>query len=208
MPAPLPVPNGGQVLIRGAIDGVTCNNVLHFSYTGSPLTTAQANSIAATIRATWVTRFIPLVSVVYTLGNVEVRDLSSDVGVTGVASGSTVGTGTGQNLTSNVALCVSWKTAQHYRGGHGRTYFGGLRTVDITNSHTWASSTITAFSTACAGLITDINGIGSANNSPVFCILRRTAHKSLLTPPMMFAVTAAAIDKRVDSQRRRVGKPF
>jgi hypothetical protein len=206
LPALQPVPGVLRCVLRGIADGVTVNNVVHvFRGNISPWTSADAQAQVNSMAATFVTRFISLINNRYTFTGVEGTDLTNNVGVVATAAASSVGTKTGTGTTNATAQCITWKTAAHYRGGHPRMYLFGPGTADITLGTTFVGSHVTALKTAALAWITDVN-TGAALTGVAMSLVRRTANKTVLTTPQIFAITSADVDSRIDTQRRRLGK--
>jgi hypothetical protein len=109
---------------------------------------------------------------------------------------------------------VSWKTNLHYRGGHGRSYLGGIPTAARVSNQLFTTTFTSALQTSANAFLTAVNAhvINTGNNSQL-CILQRFRGMSgippkptPLNPPIVSPVTTAVVHSRVDTQRRRLGK--
>lgn len=125
-----------------------------------------------------------------------------------IHTGSAPGTRTAGLLPANCAVCISWRVAAHYRGGHPRTYLCGA-TGDVTvNPKTFADSYVEEVRLAANAFLLDINGIavGGAQDLHLGTVSFQF-QKQWRTPPVFRDYTPAAtlVDKRVDSMRRRLG---
>lgn len=213
MPALLPVPGVARVVFNGTLGGNPCVNVFHVQGAGAdPWTQPQITDLATKIRGFFVTRLLPLIYNSYTLGNVDCTDLSSDTGVVAAQTGSNAGgKGSGTSPTANVAQCITWKIARHYRGGHPRTYLAPPAMTDITGTTTWQTAHVTAAQAAAVGFMNDVAGATFATQSANLCCVHRVRGKDVdgnpivLNPPLVDLFVDATFDTRVDSQRRRLG---
>jgi hypothetical protein len=207
MPPNKPVPNVARLVFNGALHGQSVVNTFHVRRPtgGWPVTSLAA--VATLARAAFAARFIPLVTNAYVLSTVTATDLSSDTGEVADATGSTPGTSTGTSLPPNVALCVSWLIGRHYRGGRPRMYFGGLANTRVvtTNARLWQETDRANWQTAAAGFLDDLDDV-IVEGEPVAAVaVHRERQRAQLDVPLVSNITAARVDPRVDSQRRRLG---
>jgi hypothetical protein len=156
-----------------------------------------SGSWVATLPSTW------------TLSNIRAVDnsgLTENVGVStpSVNGGRTVGV-----VTPNVALCISWPIAAHYRGGHPRTYVAGMPIdqLDTAGGKSWQTSTQSTWEGIGSALIAAIGE--SVIRSGVELALGTISYyteKALRATPLFRTFEGAVVGKRIDSQRRRTGK--
>lgn len=209
MPALVLAPGIVRIVFNGLLSGQPTANVMHsqdVSWSGAHVTQAQLDATAAGWRAAWVANFNPRQSATdWVLSGVTAQDLGFLDGLMGVASGTTNGGRANPSLPANVAMCISWRVAMHYRGGHGRTYLAGKTTADVTGATSWATAELTACTTAATNFISAVN-VSFGTRPSQFVILRRKNAGVNLTPPTPLLVTGAVIDTRIDSMRRRLGK--
>lgn len=118
------------------------------------------------------------------------------------------GTASGTPLPANVALCVSWQVAQHYRGGHPRTYVTGQTSNATTDSTTWTPAHIADIHAAANNFHADMNtasagAIGDVHLGTVSFVLRNEWR----APPVFrdYIPGGAVVDSRIDTMRRRLG---
>lgn len=207
MPALPPVPGCSKYIVKGTFGGHPVANIFHLN--GAPpggFDTAGLTSVATVLQNSYKTRFMPFLSNGYTLLETDAIDIGTALGVAvtvpGTGNGGDISSG---NLSNNVAACLSWHIARHYRGGHPRTYFGGLK-MDVLNGTTqFTSAFTTSMSAAAAGFISDIAAITSPAAPKLSCVHYPTA-KSAWTVPVVDEITSGVMNARVDTQRRRLGK--
>lgn len=205
---PLPPAHGvAKIIVKQTLGGTNIFNVLHAA--SSPAinwTTAECQSMANAVRAAWVSNVIPLQTTALTLTDVQVVDIGSATGNEATATGSTPGTVVAVALPASAAICWSWKIGRRYRGGHPRTYIGGLTGTDLLNPNTIAVARVTAHAAAAAAIRSAINGVMVGGNVANMCCVNYVRNKVPLDPPETDFFTGVSVDSRVDTQRRRLGR--
>lgn len=131
----------------------------------------------------------------------------SDLGATGSFGGN--GGHTGAGNPANVALCVSWGIQQHYKGGHPRTYIGGIPSevnAGVTSFDGGYCSDVAADANSYINDILDysIGNLSDLHLGVVSFVLR----KQWREPPVFrdYSPGGATCDTRMDTQRRRLGR--
>lgn len=209
MATQLPVTNGLRIVVNGLLSGTPTANVMHARAAGSilvPPSQADLDAIAAYWRSAWAANFLVRQSTTdFLLGTVTVQDLSSNMGLIGSSAGSTAGSRAGLSLPANVAMCVSWRTNLHFRGGHCRTYIPGLIQTDQNGATSWATASITAMLSAATAFRTAVSSVTAGRLTPL-CMLSRQSGGSIRPSPLLLDVTGETIDTRIDSMRHRLGK--
>lgn len=209
MPALQLAPGVVRVVINGTLSGQPTAAVMHSydpSYSGAHVTQGNLDATAAGFRAAWAAQFLTKQSSAdFVLLAATAQDLSFADGLIGTAGGSTTGAQAGSSLPANVAMCISWRVAMHYRGGHGRTYLPGLVQIQQASATSWTGTVITQMTTAANNFMAAANTTMGTRPS-TFVILRRVSGGHALVPPQPLLVTSAVIDTRIDSMRRRLGK--
>lgn len=112
-------------------------------------------------------------------------------------------------LPANVAICVSWPLAVHYRGGHPRTYLPGVTQASLDGTTrvlaAYASDVATRanqFHTAME-VIPPTATVSSVEHGT----MSFQSKKQWRTPPVFRRIALGAhVDTRLDSQRRRLGR--
>jgi hypothetical protein len=135
-----------------------------------------------------------------------VQNLSSDTGATTVlALGGTPGT---PALTSpnSLACCVTWKIDRHYRGGHPRSYIGPVSNAFMENQTTFTSAFVGTMLTSANAFRTAVNSIAISGGSAELVAVHRVRSGAQLAVPLISPITTAAVDSRVDTMRRRLGR--
>jgi hypothetical protein len=205
-----PVPQVVRCVVEGRWSAQPCVNVFHIMKTTpvSAITQPEIDNLAIEVRGNYQTRFLPLMDDAFTLGNVICTDLTSNTSFVGVATGQNPGAKVGTGLPANVALVVSWEIGRRYRGGHPRSYFPGMVTADQSGLTQWVSATLTAWDTAAGNFLLDNNAFtGTGASTWSMCAVHREFEKQPLTNPIVSHILGAHVDSRIDTMRRRLGRP-
>lgn len=186
------------------------SNVMWFFLTGSgTITLDDLTSLVEQISSAYAGAFVEPMST-NLVHNATVGTFwgsGGDVLATSVA-GFGAGTGEGTALPANVAVGISWRVAAHYRGGHPRTYLCGI-TQDMTDTVTTIAPA-TAFAIRDAANvfhtavedITGISGVTTVEHGTMSFV----NDGAWRTPPLFRRIQLAAVDARLDTQRRRLGR--
>lgn len=208
MPPLQPVPGVARVVMNATYQTQTSINVFHCQNNAGFQPVGDIQALVVGMRAAYAARFTPLQVSTYVLGTVTGIDLSTITGPLATAPGSTPGAVNATNpLPASTALCVSWAINRHYRGGHPRTYFGGIPYTSILNANTWSATALAAWLAASLGFLADVPQIvlPSGNHYNLVSVHRKR-NKTDLIPPELSTITTASVDSRIDSMRRRLGK--
>jgi hypothetical protein len=110
-------------------------------------------------------------------------------------------------LPANLACVVSWGIVDTYRGGKPRTYLPGMSQGNEASVRTWDDDFVTAVSAAGAAFITAVNGITTTNLTSVSLgTLHFFSGGVALDPPTFDPYLTASAQKRICTQRRRLGR--
>lgn len=112
-------------------------------------------------------------------------------------------------LPANIALCISWHIAPHYRGGHPRTYLAGLPMDATANNTTWAGDVLGGFNEAATLFhesIESLGPIGSGISTVLHGVVSFVRDNEWRAPPVFYRINSGTVDSRIDSQRRRLGR--
>lgn len=201
------VPGVAKVIVKQTIAGQNAFNVLHVDGgAGTGWSSTELNALAAAVRSAYVTNFIPLQTLQLTLSEVTAIDLASETGPSGIATGSTAGAvGTGA-LSANAAIGITWQIARRYRGGHPRTYIAGPVSTQTSDARQLTTTAQTSYLNAATALRTAINGVTTSAGTAKFCCVHYYRNGALLATPLVSQIIGVAVDRRIDSQRRRLGR--
>jgi hypothetical protein len=158
----------------------------------------------AAVIASYKLKFSPFLSSAYSGVTGTGIDLTNDLGV-GVSATTAMVGADGGTVPASAACCITWRIARHYRGGHPRTYLGPLGSTAIGSARNLAGGFVTALQTAAGGFLTDCNAITTGGKSFKLICVHRFRNGVQLPVPAVDLIDAAAVDTRIDSQRRRLG---
>lgn len=208
---PLPdVQNGVKIRLLGKTpSGTNWANVLHAKVTGS-LTQTTLDTVANSIGGFWLSRLGPACIITTALQTVEVTDISTRNGLQGISTTGWNGTLSGTALPAQVAVCLSLKVAQHYRGGHPRMYLPGVGSTATTNGSTLASAFQSNYTSWGRLFRQDINGITTGATTwqlaAVSYYHKVNGQEAYKNPPDLYVITDVVCHGRLDTMRRRLGK--
>lgn len=213
MPPLEPVAGVARVVYSGSLGATNWANILHIQkFSVNPpilgtdaFTQDQIDDLADVMQALWVSRFRALVSTGCTLTSTTATDLSSDTGVVGADLTNSAGLISG-SIPANCSCCVSWRAAEHYRGGHPRTYLPPPSSSQTVSSNLWTTAYQSQVETAMNAFLADLEADTTVTaNGLALVSLHRTRNYATLLPPITRVITSALVDQRIDSQRRRLG---
>jgi len=177
---------------------------------GTTPTSADFAAFAQGISNTWAALFLPhlTTTVVYEGLTALYYDATEIALGINIPDGRQGGHSTSDNISAGTALVVSWQVAQHYRGGHPRTYFCGFRSNDMQNSTDWTPSTISTWRSAANDFHANVNaGDHGAFSGPHLGTVSFVLRNQWRTPTIFrdYVPAGAVVDSRIDSMRRRLG---
>lgn len=146
-------------------------NRLYFSYSGSAPSGANCTTLASDIAAAWLTHIAPLCATDIGLNEVDVLDIATNTGLSGVWNGNNAGTRSGGAIPSQCCMNVEFGIARRYRGGKPRCYLPAGVIGDFQTEATWTSafvgtvesdfnafiSAVEALSVGSVGTLTHVN---------------------------------------------------
>lgn len=131
----------------------------YLSYTGSAPSPANCVTLAGDIEAAWVTHLAAMIYDGWTLNEVDVMDLASEMGASGQWTGSESGTRSGSGQAASVATNIEFNIARRYRGGKPRIFFPGGAAGDLATLGAWTSEYVDDWNTAIAAFFAEIEAL-------------------------------------------------
>lgn len=196
----IPAPNVVSVEIRCTRDNQKVENRLHINVLTAP-TPAILASVAAAVKARFVSTWLPLLPTDVILRELYLADQTTQFGPTHTQPGlaGEVGTRAGPPLPNNITLCYSLRTAERGRSRRGRLYWMGFQEGDVTLNNVDATHAEN-IRVAIGSMRGDIATAGWAwviTSYQENKVARVTAASTIVT-------SVALVDTVVDSQRRRL----
>lgn len=193
------VPDGLKVEFNAIQNGVPVVNVWHVK-DPEPHDAGELGAMSLLFQEWWEDHLRVNLSNSYVLQNITVTDLEVADGLQDVLSLTTNNQGlvdTGQ-AAGNAAMCVSLRSGLSGRSRRGRTFFGGLPQVGLTNAQTFSTPFATAMAANMQALIDALAAVGNA-----LCVLSRITGGVLRVTGLLTEIIDIIVDTKVDSQRRR-----
>jgi len=198
----IPVPGAAQFNVRGTVNTIPMENVLHFiKEDEASWDQTDLSAAISVLLPSWDTNMLGVLSGGYEALTVYARDLtlaSGAVAEGSFASGST-GVVSGDPLPGSVAACITHRTGQAGRSYRGRTFIGGI-SENSTLGNQLADVYAAALIAAWQQVIDDMSAAGYS-----FVIVSKfTANAPRLIGIWTVVQSSVLRDQRVDSQRRRL----
>jgi hypothetical protein len=172
--------------------------------------TADFDFVTQAIRSLWVSAFIEHIATAVTVQGCEglyygAQGLETGSGVQHVDTGSM----SGSVLPAQVATGISWQVQAAYKGGHPRTYLPPPAQTALLDPRLFNSSFCNSVASAANAFHGNVNAMSHGELDQLHLGTVSFVHqKAWRTPPVFrdFVPGNAAVDQRVDTQRRRLGR--
>lgn len=112
------------------------------------------------------------------------------------------------NFPAHCATGISWHVQQHYRGGHPRTYLPPAAVSKLSSPTSFATAFMDEVRIAANQFLLAVNSLTLPSSSSFHLGVVSFVHKKQWrNPPVFrdFTPAATIVDRRIDSQRRRLG---
>jgi hypothetical protein len=161
-----------------ALNGAGGVNVLHAIVTGSVVVNqALANTLGSSIKTAYTARLAPLQGPGSAIVRVGVRDLRGPNLAEFLDSAALVaGSGVGDPLPSQLASCITLRTANSGKSFRGRVYISGFN--EAQNDPNAVAATAT--NTACVNFLADVQAALQANGMNL-AVATRPAEEEIIT---------------------------
>jgi hypothetical protein len=208
---PPPPPGALKITFNYSYGTRTAQNICwaSWSYTTGNPTGAELTTLANSIMTEWGATVLAPLSEYCTLSSVTLEAFGASGTVfTGSSTDTALnGTASGQGLTNQVAVCLSWQTGLYYRGGKPRTYLPGIPASALASGYNDITTTFrNTLQTDAAAALATYNGYSLLGEPIVFSWLSFAKAGAWLEPPVLRAITGVEVGLRLDTQRRRLGK--
>lgn len=196
----IPVPNTVRSTIEMRLHGTQVVNTLHSRF-ATPADVAGLTAVNAELQSWWQAAVAPFLSVDLLLTGITSTDISS---LNGPSVQTPVAEISGQRLfpalPGNVALCVTFRSANRGRSARGRNYVPGLCETDVTGNTVTAAVGLGLAS--AYSQLPDLFGVGLGG---AWVVASRYANGQPRAAGVTFEIISVDVrDLRVDSQRRRL----
>jgi hypothetical protein len=207
MPA---LPNASKVLrcaFRQTVQGQENLNVFHVGYDGAGNNQSDLDTLTAALGNLWKGAANPLQDADAQNVDITAVDLTSDTALASIQPLTGAGSHSGGMTPANCALCISWKVHRRYRGGHPRNYVGGIPISAYDDERSFTAAYAALALSGFHGVRVGIPGLASGAYGNTFLLSLSYFHeKALRDVPVKDVIIGEAVDRRPDSQRRRLGR--
>jgi len=174
--------------------------------TGTPLQ-SDLDDLCAQISARWEVNFKLYRSALWTYSNGELKYSDGTAELLGTSTVNAEGDVTGEACPASVAMVLSTRTADFYRGGHGRIYVPGWPSSSIASVQDFDAGIVAGMESSWADFLSDISGMTTTNITSVAPgVIRRHSGGVPLAPPTFSPYVGTKAQRRVCTQRRRLGR--
>lgn len=202
----LPVPKTAKVIVSGTNGPTRWANVFHVGYSTDFLDAGEVQALADQFYTAYANAVKPVMASGSSILQATAQDISTNTGPIKDHIATTGGTNVAGTGPAQIAACITWHVATHYRGGHPRTYLPAVPYTATSDGRSWSSSYQALLNTAASGLFTAINAINVGAAGVVTLVaVHRVRNKVALAPPETEPIISVEVDSRIDTQRRRVG---
>lgn len=197
-------------------------NTLHYHYTGAAATDAEMLTLASNIAGYWADSLAAVHNTTVALTTVEVRDLTSDMGTTGVWTGSNAGSRSDTVNSAQLAGLVTYTIARSYRGGKPKMFLPCGDAIALASEGAWSggfvSSAQAALDSFRADILADTSAVTfdsqvnvSYYEPPNVVIINPVTGRARTVSTQRSAaqvdtITTATFQPQVATQRRRTGR--
>lgn len=209
---PLPdVDHVARVKMNGTNNGTPWVALFFWHYLTNAPDSSGMSALAAGFGAAWQSHLLPAFGVTVSLSNVEAWDLSRRDGPVGAFTAGFTGSRAGGPLPTSVSAVVSWKVNYRWRGGHFRTYWPAGTQTDVTAGHLWTDAAALAFEQGNSAFLAGVNAVTMNGSGGYLTGVRYVTTagtpptEQYLNPPLDLRIQDVLVDKRLDTQRRRLG---
>lgn len=206
------VPRTVKIRLIGQTYGLPWVNIFHAQWAagGTVPDSAGLLTMCIALRTAWTTNFKPLAITNSGLSMVECTDISSRTGQQANDPTVVAGGDATSGAPASAAVVLSWTIARRYRGGHPRSYIGGLPVTVFINAHTIDPTKKASFGAAGVAWRAAIRSLGTMGNTwemaNVSYYHKVGGLQAYKDPPDVDVITGVKVHDRLDSQRRRLGK--
>jgi len=131
----------------------------YLSYAGGAPTPANCVTLATDIATAWGTDLAQLVASQWSLAEVDVLDIATNSGSSGIHAASIAGTNSGTAMPAQTALNVEFQIARRYRGGKPRMFLPPPAIEETVDAGHFSSSFVGTANTQVAAFFTAVEAL-------------------------------------------------
>ena len=192
-------PLGRKVTMMGIQNDVPVENVWHVKGISDPATLGELTDIGDVFTNWWDTVARANFHSSFSVDEFFIVDISAADGLFFSAVPSTPAGAAGSSVAAaNAAIVSKWETGLSGRSFRGRTYWGAIPQVFITDAQHITTAAAAEYETQASSLIDALNTAGFA-----LCVLSRIASGVLRVTGLLTEIISVFTNTKIDSQRRR-----
>lgn len=197
-------------MFAGSYYDIRWSNVMWLYLTGTGvISNTVRQALCDSLYGKYASKFMPSLFSASILDVCELTVWDSGEATQSITTSAAVPGGvTGVGLPANVAVCITWRIAPHYRGGHPRTYLCGLAQSAMNNGTSITPTLQSTLQTKANEFHTEVEALtpGTGISTVEHGAMSFVVAGAWRTPPIFRRILTARVDTRFDSQRRRLGK--
>lgn len=205
-------------LLYTQTDGFDAGSRFYLGYSGAAPTSGNCATLASDIAGLWNTDLVDLVGSEFALSEVDVLDIATDSGNSGVWTGSHSGGATGAQVPSQCATNLEFDIGRRYRGGKPRMFLPPSNAAAQQDAGHWTAdfvadvnsqfgtfmTAVEALSIGAVGTLAHVNlsyykGFTNVTNSSG----RTRAAPKYRDSAVVDTITGYSCKSRIGSQKRR-----
>jgi hypothetical protein len=177
-----------------------------FLTTGTPGGT-DLFDLATDLYGTFETNILGHLSSQATLTECRVRYWDGSAFLAASSFASHTGGGDSHISPAQVAMVLSWSIDRSYRGGKPRSYLPYFPDREIDTDSAWSATVVASVATDAAAWLGDMQGLapGGIDTVTPGC-MHFFSGGAALAPPIFDPFLAVGVQKRICTQRRRLGR--
>lgn len=204
-----PLPDGGGfVRYEGHWESQPWALIHGLRFTGTPAGT-DLNDLANDFYTAWEDNLLDWTSDDNFLTKATVVGTFSGDVLEGVHVGSEHGSSSDDNLPLATCALISWTISSHYRGGKPRSYVAGATAGALDDARSFRDDFVTTLTALAQAYLAAANILAEGGITAVECGVWALYRGGVaLDPPVFHPYTDAHVQKRICTQRRRLGAEF
>lgn len=205
-------------LVYHHVEGTEAGSRFFLSYSGAAPSPANCVTLANDIVTAWGADIASLVAPDWTLQSVDVLDIATSGGASGISTSTADGSRSGDALPFQVATNVQYEIARRYRGGKPKMYLPPGVWTDTLTGATWQNAYVAAVQSGVPAFFAAIEAdtVGSMGTLAHVNLSYYSGFKNIInssgreravptyrTAALLDTVTGYLVHAELASQRRR-----
>lgn len=200
------VPGVARIAVSGTNHDQPWANVFHVKTGGDlDLSGTGVAELAADFGAAFTTSFYPIMSQQCGARECTVIQLSGETAPSAAVPLTGAGNVSGDIATLSTCKLLKWNISRRYRGGHPRTYLGGVPENDVSpDGRLFLDAAIAGTQAAANAFLAAVNAIDAQGDTLKLCVVHYMKNNATLPVPLVDDVLSVTAVKQIATQRRRL----